>query len=282
MKRRIAALVVAAVTMTGLAAVPAQAASSGSGGGVSHPDIVLYTGQHNKTAKISYSVKKPTSAQIESCFDDQSYAEWGETYTGWGDFLWSTDVEYFDRYGNYLGGGAYRYSDAHAASGKVTSSRWYDWEGFGKYTARATVSRAFVVHGVDDEGWEWSHFCDLPDLTYSDSFTFKQATYLKVNASPEPVRKGKKVTVAGTLKYWDSDYHYGDGAKRALKGKTVKIYFDPQGAKGPTYKGSAKVTSKGTFSRKFKQTTSGTWIVKYAGTSTLTADRASDAVKVKK
>ncbi|WP_402469105.1 hypothetical protein [Isoptericola aurantiacus] len=281
MKRRIAAVLVGALLATGLAVSPADAASKGPAGGVKHPDVVLYKGQHNKTARISYSVKKPTSAQVKACFEAESYPEYGEVYTGWGEFDWSLDVEYRDRYGNYSGGGAYLYSGKAAASGKVTSTRWYDWDGFGKYKAVASITRDFVVYGIDDDGWEWEHYCDLRDATYADTFFFKRATYVAVNASPEPVRAGKKVTVKGTLKYWNPDYNYGDGAKRPLKGKKVKIYFDPAGPKGPVYKVTASISSKGSFAKTLKQRRSGTWIVKYAGTSTLTSDRATDYVRAR-
>ncbi|WP_125206541.1 MULTISPECIES: hypothetical protein [Isoptericola] len=248
---------------------------------MNHPDVVLYKGQHNKTVKISYSVKKPTSAQIRACFDAQSFPQYGEEYTGWGGFDWTYDVAYHDRYGNYVGGGAYLYPSKAAASGAVTSSRWYDWEQFGRYKAVATVDRDFEVFGVDEDGWDWEHYCQLPDAHYSDTFYFKRATYLGVNVSPEPVRQGRYVTVKGTLKFWNPAYHYGDGATRPLEGKKVKIYFDPAGSRGAVYKGTATVTSKGAFSKKFKQSKSGKWIVKYTGTSTLTSDRAADIVKVK-
>lgn len=281
MKRKIVAVLVGAALGVGVAVGPAVAASGGSGGGVGHPDVVLYKGQHNKTVKISYSVKKPTSAQVRACFDAHSYPEYGEVYEGWGDFDWSYDVEYHDRYGNDVGGGAFFYADKAGAAGKVTSSRWYDWEAFGKYKAVATIERDFEVQGLDDEGWTWEHYCQLPDARYSDTFYFKRATYLKVNASPEPVRKGRYATVKGTLKFWNPSYDYGEGAVRPLKGKKVKIYFDPSGSRGAVYKGTATVTSKGTFVKKIKQKKSGTWIVKYAGTSTLTPDRATDAVRVK-
>lgn len=281
MKRKIAAILAGAVVATGLTVAPAQAASSGSAGGVSHPDVVLYNGQHNKTAQISYSVKNPTSAQIRECFADESYGEYGEVYTGWGELDWSMDVGYFDRYGNSVGGGAFLYAGKNARSGKVTSTRWYDWETFGRYSARAVVDRDFWVYGVDDEGDTWEHYCTLPEVTYSDTFSFKRNTYLSANATPEPVRKGSYVTVKGTLRYWNPDYRYGDGAIRPLTGRTVKIYFDPSGSKGPVYKGSAKTSSKGTYAKKLKQSTSGTWIVKYAGSSTLVAKQAKDSVKIR-
>jgi hypothetical protein len=94
---------------------------------------------------------------------------------------------------------------------------------------------------------------------------------LAFNASPEPVKKGKKITAAGTLKI--------DG--KALSGASVKIYFEATGAKTYALKGTAKTSSKGAYSKKFTATKSGTWKAVYAGSSTRNAASKSDAVKVK-
>ncbi|MFC8599968.1 hypothetical protein [Isoptericola sp. NPDC057191] len=275
MKRTIAVILAGAVLATGLTVAPAVAASSGSAGSISHPDVVLYKGQHNKTASASYSVKKPTAAQVDKCFTDNRSP--GDSYLRWDDFFWTMDVEYLDRYGNLASGGDFLYSGTDPASGKTGATRWYEWDGYGRYTVRATVTRSYTIHIDGAYGEDW-YDCTLPDATYSDAFYFKRATYLSTNAAPEPVRKGSYVTVKGSLRYWNPDYSYGDGAIRPLTGRAVKIYFDPTGPKGPVYKATAKTSSKGTYAKKLKQSASGTWVVKYAGTGTLTARQAKDWV----
>ena len=176
---------------------------------------------------------------------------------------WQIDTEITDPRGNLFDVDF----DYGSKPTKRTYSTWfYDWDRYGRYVVEAQVSDDdYNVRG-----------------TYRDVFNVKRATYLNVNATPEPVRKGKHVTVKGTAKYWDPSANYGDGKIKPLKSKTVKISFDPAGKKKPVYKGSDKVNRKGIFSRKFRQTTNGTWIVKYAGTSTLTPDTTKDYVRVKR
>jgi len=103
------------------------------------------------------------------------------------------------------------------------------------------------------------------------NISLKRPSKLTFNASPEPVKKGKKVTAAGTLKI--------DG--KAYANLPVVIYFKASGSKTWTVKGTAKTTSKGAFSRKFVATKSGTWKAVYAGSTTRQAAGTADAVAVK-
>ena len=71
------------------------------------------------------------------------------------------------------------------------------------------------------------------------SFTLKRATYVSgFNVTPEPVKKGKYVTVKGTLKRadWDQDKYVSYGAKS----QKVKIQFRAKGTS--TYKTIKTVT----------------------------------------
>jgi hypothetical protein len=101
--------------------------------------------------------------------------------------------------------------------------------------------------------------------------SLKRPSKLTFNASPEPVKKGKKITAAGTLKI--------DG--KALSHATVKIYFKKAGATTYTLKATATTSGKGGFSKKVTATKTGTWKAVYAGSSTRNAATAADAVKVK-
>lgn len=84
------------------------------------------------------------------------------------------------------------------------------------------------------------------------------------NASPEPVSKGKTITVAGTLKRDTT-------AWKAFSGQSVKIYFQAKGATTWTYEGTAKTSSTGHFSHGFKAAKDGTWRATYAGGSSYLA-----------
>jgi hypothetical protein len=99
----------------------------------------------------------------------------------------------------------------------------------------------------------------------------KRPSTLTLNATPEPVVKGKKLTAKGTLKI--------DG--RLLKGAQVKIYFKANGASAYTYKGVATTNSKGAYSKAITATETGIWKATYAGSTSRNADTAFDAVTAK-
>ncbi|GAA1590010.1 hypothetical protein [Actinoplanes couchii] len=107
--------------------------------------------------------------------------------------------------------------------------------------------------------------------TVTKSIYLKRPSSLTLNAAPEPVVKGKKLTTKGVLKV--------NG--KVLAGTTVKIYFQATGASTYTYKGAAKTNAKGVYTKAFTATKSGVWKAVYAGGSARNAASAVDAVKVK-
>jgi hypothetical protein len=84
------------------------------------------------------------------------------------------------------------------------------------------------------------------------------------NASPEPVRKGRTITVTGRLQRHTS-------AWTNLAGQSVKISFRADGATTWTYKGTAKTGRTGLFSRAFTASKDGTWRAAFAGSTTYIA-----------
>jgi hypothetical protein len=138
----------------------------------------------------------------------------------------------------------------------------------GKYTPGAWHAEVYGVAVPEDADDDTDV---LTTNTVKVGISLKRPSTLTLNASPEPVTKGKKVTTAGVLKI--------DG--KVLAKATVKIYFKASGATAYTLKGSATTSSKGAYTKKFTATKSGTWKVVYAGTSTKNTASAADAVKVK-
>jgi hypothetical protein len=95
------------------------------------------------------------------------------------------------------------------------------------------------------------------------------------NASPEPIKKGRHLTVGGTLKRDTTSW-------KAFSGQTVKIYFAADGARTWTYEGSAKTSSTGHFSHTFTAAKDGTWRATYAGgTASLAVTGSGDHVDVR-
>ncbi|GAB2815791.1 hypothetical protein GCM10027176_20560 [Actinoallomurus bryophytorum] len=120
---------------------------------------------------------------------------------------------------------------------------------------------------------------DWPDLPSTSSVDYVDVGYRTAisgfNASPEPIAKGRRLTVAGTLKRDTT-------AWKAFSGQSVKIYFAAKGATSWTYEGTAKTSSTGHFSHTFTAAKDGTWRAIYAGSTTyVTVTGPGDYVDVR-
>ncbi|MFF3612532.1 hypothetical protein [Streptomyces sp. NPDC002580] len=97
------------------------------------------------------------------------------------------------------------------------------------------------------------------------------------NASPEPVTKGRTITVVGTLQ------HYTSSAWKAYSGQKVKILFRPKGS-GTWYdKGDTTTRSNGSFSKGFTAQSDGTWVavLLYPNSTHLVSSGREDYVDVR-
>ncbi|MGI5166240.1 hypothetical protein ACQEU3_17960 [Spirillospora sp. CA-253888] len=117
---------------------------------------------------------------------------------------------------------------------------------------------------------------DAPATGWADHVEVRDRTYIyNFNASPEPVRKGRTVTVKG-------DLHRMTGKPAGtMTGQKVSFYFLPKGAKKWTYLAGTTTDRKGHFSRGFKAVQDGTWRAYYAGSSAFIKWHADDYVDVR-
>ncbi|BEL10652.1 hypothetical protein Q0Z83_088430 [Actinoplanes sichuanensis] len=107
------------------------------------------------------------------------------------------------------------------------------------------------------------------DPEFIDVF-IKRPSRLTLNASPEPVRKGRKITAKGILKV--------DG--KGYAAARVKVFFKANGASTWTYKGTAVTNAKGVYGKRFTAVRSGVWKAVYEGDLKREPAAAGDAVKV--
>ncbi|MFH8990712.1 calcium-binding protein [Streptomyces sp. NPDC017940] len=106
----------------------------------------------------------------------------------------------------------------------------------------------------------------------------QRASRLTVNASPEPVKKGRTITVAGALTRanWDTKKYAG------YTKQSVKLQFKKKGASAYTTVKTVKSDSKGNLRTTVKASVDGTFRYVFAGTSTTPAvTSAGDAVDVR-
>ncbi|NUS30506.1 MAG: calcium-binding protein [Streptomyces sp.] len=110
------------------------------------------------------------------------------------------------------------------------------------------------------------------------SFALKRAARLTVNAAPEPVAKGARITITGKLvrANWDT-YRYAGYAGRA-----VKLQFRPKNSTTYTTVATVNTSSTGTLRTTVKAVKDGYWRWNFTGSATTgPAKAAGDYVDVR-
>ncbi|MCX5405361.1 hypothetical protein OHA37_15875 [Streptomyces sp. NBC_00335] len=94
------------------------------------------------------------------------------------------------------------------------------------------------------------------------------------NAAPEPVQKGRPLTVTGKLNQADPTW-------KPFAGQTVHYYFRPTGSTTWKAGGTSKTTADGTFTKTFTATATGSWTARYEQTDAAhfsTTSRIDDVI----
>ncbi|GES28433.1 calcium-binding protein [Streptomyces angustmyceticus] len=113
--------------------------------------------------------------------------------------------------------------------------------------------------------------------TYKSSWV-KRASQLTTNAAPEPVAKGKTVTVTGALTRANWDTHAYAGYTQ----QSVQLQFRKKGAAGYSTVKTVTSDSRGNLKATVKASADGSWRYAFAGTSTTaTATSTGDFLDVK-
>jgi hypothetical protein len=115
------------------------------------------------------------------------------------------------------------------------------------------------------------------DTATAKYFARRQARWVHLNASPEPVRKGAKVTVTGKLERanWDDGKYHGHA------GRTAELQFRTVNGSYRTVK-SVVGSDTGTYKATGTQSVKGCWRLVFRGSTTTTAAKAvGDCVAVR-
>ncbi|MFD0684576.1 hypothetical protein [Actinomadura fibrosa] len=109
----------------------------------------------------------------------------------------------------------------------------------------------------------------LPSVSTGQKVAVKYRTrFSAFNAAPEPVRKGKTITVTGSL---ERDM---TGWKRAGAGAAINIYFQAKGSTARKLITVVKTDSKGAFRKGFTASKDGTYLATYSGSTTYVGSTA--------
>ncbi|MEW2620350.1 calcium-binding protein [Streptomyces sp. NPDC048106] len=169
-----------------------------------------------------------------------------------------------------------------ASENEATCDNWSATSATCKITITATPGTDLYDSALNGK-WNVAVYAVANDGDYIEKDVYKNrwvkraASFSGFNASPEPVAKGKTITVAGTLNRasWTYLKYYGYGSQ------SVELQFKP--ATGSTYSTVKTIKSSSTGYLKTTVTASvdGTWRFHYAGNSTSSVADAYDAVDVR-
>ncbi|MEU1533725.1 calcium-binding protein [Streptomyces fagopyri] len=201
-------------------------------------DIVLGT-TTKKTFTVSFTAK------------DNSGVKWAQA------ILW-----HGANFDNLDGGAVADSSDGRAACAKVNATTSNCKAAF---TVKADVDLVDSLAG----GWKVWAIAQGTDADYVQKdnvkgFRVQRLSKLTVNAAPEPVKKGKTITVTGALTRasWNSGKYLG------YTGQSVKLQFKKKGATTYTTVKTIKTTTGGALKTTVTASVDGAYRYSFAGTTT--------------
>ncbi|WP_329533609.1 calcium-binding protein [Streptomyces sp. NBC_01450] len=208
-------------------------------------DVVLGT-TTKKTFTVSFTAK------------DNSGIKWAQA------ILWhGPDFDHLD------GGAVADSSDGRAACTKVNATTSTCKASF---TVKADVDLINSLAG----GWKVWAIAQGTDGNYVQKdnvkgFRIQRLSKLTVNAAPEPVKKGKTITVTGALTRanWETGKYAGYGTQ------SVKLQFKKKGASAYTTVKTIKTSTTGALKTTVTASVDGTFRYSFAGTSTTPAVNAT-------
>ncbi|GGZ17454.1 DUF5707 domain-containing protein [Streptomyces nitrosporeus] len=149
-------------------------------------------------------------------------------------------------------------------------------------TLSVTFDPAFMINS-DATSWHvaaavLSNDGQIVDNTKFGKTKVQRFSKLTANAGPEPVKKGKTLTVTGKL----TRAHWDTGTYKGYTQQPVKLQFRKKGSSTYTTVKTIKSSSTGTLKTTVKASADGYWRFSFAGTSTTPAvSAAGDYVDVK-
>ncbi|MER5517112.1 hypothetical protein [Streptomyces sp. NPDC002763] len=147
------------------------------------------------------------------------------------------------------------------ADEELTNSDATTWKAFGF---------ALALNGQDPTSDDWSKigYAEGDNLATTK---LQRLSKLTVNAAPEPVKKGKTVTVTGKL----SRANWDDGQYHGYAGQSVRLQFRKKNSSTYTNVKGIKSSSTGTLKTTTTATVDGYYRFSFVGTSTTPAVNAT-------
>ncbi|MFF3613686.1 hypothetical protein [Streptomyces sp. NPDC002580] len=224
----------------------------------------IVVGIANKvTAPVTFTVKHDASVDITAddfLMDVELYR--GSSYGNWDNLLVGDDWPVCTE------------TSATTANCKATIDVYPDFDLVGNADATTWKAGGYAIalNGVDpdDENADWSQvgYVEQDALTTSKLQRYSKLT---VNAAPEPVKKGKTVTVTGKL----TRANWDDLAYHGYTLQSVQLQFRKKTSTTYTTVKTVKTDSSGNLKTTTTATVDGYFRYNFAGTSTTPAVKAT-------
>ncbi|MGW3989706.1 calcium-binding protein [Streptomyces sp. NPDC004830] len=237
---RIRATVAAVTGALALSALAVPAAQADGGDGDTRITKVVVDGDN----KVSLGISEPKTIKVSvTATDDSGIASADEFSLEGPDY-------------GYLSTGRPTCKAASSTTSTCTASVLVDPKV--DYFSNANAGTWYVGAWVDaeDGDWVWKE--------KAASFQFQRASRLTVNASPEPVKKGRTITVTGKLSRanWETLKYAG------YTNQSVKLQFRKKGSSTYTTLKTIKSNSTGELKTTVTASTDGYFRYSFAGTTT--------------
>lgn len=181
---------------------------------------------------------------------------------------------------NYPESDAYVYVTGSAVNAAGDDTNWLSFNNSTRSGNTVTYTDKLYICGFEDPGkYILRVTISLPgsEETKDTSFYIKRPSALTYNASPEPAKKGSKLTHKGQLKLDP----FGFGPAYGAKGQKLTVAFKKSGSSTWTNKFTITTGTNGAFSTTFKTDGDGTWRASYPGSTYRQPVLVSDYVDTK-
>ncbi|MET8132341.1 hypothetical protein [Streptomyces sp. NPDC005251] len=259
--RATVAAVTGALALSALA-VPAAQAAGNPVSGVTFSNVVINSGKNivvgasaQVTVSATYTVTHPSTVSASS-FDSGPLLYRGTTITS------PTDLIIGDEPGTCTASS----STVLKCTAKIEFRPASTDDSMDLFSAQAgawKVGALAVDKNDDTQAPKWQGDLGTKNL--------QRYSKLTVNAAPEPVKKGKTITVTGALTRasWDAAKYYGYGTQ------SVNLQFRKAGSSTYTTLKTVKTDSAGNLKTTTTATVDGTFRYSFAGTTTTSAVSAT-------
>ncbi|KOX03502.1 calcium-binding protein [Streptomyces sp. NRRL B-3648] len=260
MRMRVAGTAVLGALALSVLAVPAAHAADAHRGDTKISNVVVNGG---KPVVVSASGTKTITVSFTAT--DDSGIDWAQAILYHG-----KDIEHSDS------GAVANTSDKRSVCTEVSAT---------KADCKATYTLSAGKNLINEVAGSWKVWAIAQgnDTNYvkkenAKTFQAQRLAKLTADASPEPVKKGKTLTVTGAL----TRANWNGGTYSGYTGQSVKLQFRKSGSNTYTTLKTVKTDSKGRLKTTVKATADGYYRYSFAGTSTTSAvSAAGDFVDVK-